>query len=82
MAVLTDEALDQAKIKSILKFYEEALKLMLEPPRSGEFVVLDPHTFDYEVDSIPRTARKRLQIRHPDIVPVTMEIGCPVITGM
>jgi hypothetical protein len=77
----TSEKLDQAKIESILEFYEAVLKPELEPARCGEFVVLDPSSFDYEVDAIPRTARKRLQVRHPNTLPVTLEIGCPVITG-
>jgi hypothetical protein len=77
----TGEVLDQAKVKSILEFYEAVLKPELEPARRGEFVVLDPNTFDFEVDKTPRIARKRLQIRHPDTLPVTLEIGCPVITG-
>jgi hypothetical protein len=85
MPALTEEAIeevfDQAKIQSILDFYEEVLKPRFEPSRVGDFIVLDPASFDYEVDSTPGIARKRLRVRHPNTMPVTLEIGCPVIMG-
>lgn len=83
MAVVTEQRADvdlsQTRIQEILGFYESVLKPQFEPTRMGDYIILDPASLDYEVDTTPKAARARLQVRHPGQVFVTLQVGLPVL---
>jgi hypothetical protein len=48
------------------ELYEQELRSELEPEHTGEYVVLDVETGDYELDSDEMAAIDRARARHPN----------------
>ena len=53
------------------------LQSRLEATDKGSFVAIDVVGGDYEVDSSPAAAKRRLKARHPGITTFTKRIGRP-----
>jgi len=48
------------------ELYESGIRALVEPARSGEFVVIDVDTGDYEVDPSEVVAVRRMMARRPE----------------
>lgn len=55
--------------------YEERLKAILEPERSGEYVAIDPDSGEYAVGADLTAATQMLRRRRPDGLFYTLKIG-------
>ena len=55
--------------------YDRVLRAELEPEHTGEFLVLDVETGDYELDESQLAAFDRAEARHPDGVFYILRVG-------
>lgn len=57
------------------RIYEEKLRHILEPAHTGEFVVIDVDTGEYEVDTDHLTASDRAAARRPGAALFATRVG-------
>lgn len=57
--------------------YAERIRARVEAAHSGEFVVVDIETGDYEIGVDDLTATKRALASHPDAILYGLRIGSP-----
>lgn len=55
--------------------YEARLRAQLETTHPGEFLILNVHTGEYEVDRDDVAASRRARLRFPDAPLLTIRIG-------
>lgn len=56
-------------------FYDAELRAKLEPAHKGKYILIDPASRDYEVDSDPIAAAVHLRDRHPNGEWIIFRIG-------
>ena len=59
------------------EMYEARLRAQLETTHPGEFLILNVHTGEYEVDRDDATASRCARIRFPDAPLLTIRVGHP-----
>jgi hypothetical protein len=59
------------------ELYEKKLRALVEPAHTGQFLVLDILTGDYEIAADDLTASDRLLARNPQAVLYGVRIGSP-----
>ena len=57
------------------EYYNAELRAKLEPAHNGEFILIDPASLDYEVDSDPIAATVHLRDRQPNGEWIIFRIG-------
>jgi hypothetical protein len=64
------------------RLYEEVIRPRVEPACTGQFVVLDADSGDYEVDADKLGALTRLTARRPQAVPYIVRVGRPAAVSL
>ena len=59
------------------QMYDARLRAQLETTHPGEFLILNVHTGEYEVDRDDVAASRRARLRFPDALLLTIRIGHP-----
>ncbi len=57
------------------RIYRERLRALLEPAHTGEYIVIDVDTGDYELDKNDRAASDRAAARWPGASRYAMRVG-------
>jgi len=57
------------------EYYDQRLRVELEPSHNGEFVVLDVESGDYELDVSQLAAMDRAEAKHPESVFYVLRVG-------
>ena len=65
-----DEVCDRGE-----EIYENQIKSLVEPHETGNFIVIDIETGDYEIDEVMLKASRRLRERRPDSVRFGARVG-------
>lgn len=73
--MVADRAQRHQVIQRGQALYEQVIRARVEPAHSGQFVVLDVETGEYEVDADKVAALNRLLARLPGAVPYVVRAG-------
>lgn len=57
--------------------YDARIRAQVEPQHQDEFLMLDIHSGDYEVDADDIAAEERLFVRRPEAVVYQLRVGSP-----
>lgn len=64
-------------VKRGQSLYEQTIRPRVEPAQTGQFVVLDVESGEYETDTDKLAALNRLMARRPQAVPYIVRVGRP-----